>query len=157
MRNLAELNLNEGGLPVTRAAPSEGIIREFERHFQLTLPADYLRFLRFSNGGHPELDLIQPIGRPGAAGWGVNRFYHLSDDKNSPSSLWRNTQEWRHVLGEGKFPFAGTGGGDVFVLDLTTSPPSVKGCVHEEGFRLVDIAPSFEAFIDALELDPDMI
>jgi hypothetical protein len=49
------------------------------------------------------------------------------------------------------------GGGNQFFLDLTTSPPAVKVCVHDENFSIVDIAPSFESFIDGLSLDPDMI
>lgn len=85
------------------------------------MPTDYLALLRFSNGGHPELDLIHPIGRPGFAGWGVNSFYYLDEEKNSWDSLWKETREWRHILGEKRLPFAGNGGGDRFVLDLISA------------------------------------
>ena len=54
-------------------------------------------------------------------------------------------------------PFAADGGGSPFVLDLTVSPAAVKACVHDENFLIVDLAPTFEAFIDGLHIDPDMI
>ncbi|HEX8223319.1 MAG TPA: SMI1/KNR4 family protein [Allosphingosinicella sp.] len=63
MRNLAELNLNDGGRPVDRAPPSAKAIAEFEREFSVSLPEEYIRLLTFSNGGHPELDTIAPMGR----------------------------------------------------------------------------------------------
>jgi hypothetical protein len=113
--------------------------------------------LRFSNGGHPELDSIDPIGRPGASRWAVNRFYYLDDDRTSTSSLWFATEHWHNRIGKKAFPFADDGGGNQFFLDLKTSPPTVKVCVHDENFIIVDVAPSFDAFIDALFIDPEMV
>lgn len=157
MRNLSELNVNEGGMPTRRAAPTDAVIEAFQAHFGVRLPEDYLKLLRHSNGGHPELDSIQPVGRLGAARWAVNRFYHLDDDRASASSLWVATERWRHILGAFTLPFAVDGGGNQFFLDLRTSPPAVKLCVHDENFSVIEIAPSFEAFVDALSVDPDMI
>jgi hypothetical protein len=79
------------------------VIDTFQTCFGLELPEAYLRLLRYSNDGHPELDSIEPVGRPGAARWAVNHFYHLDEDRTS----------------------------------------AVKVCVHDEGFAIVDIAPSF--------------
>jgi hypothetical protein len=157
MRNLSELNINKKGKPIGHPSPTNGTIREFQSHFGVILPEDYIELLRHSNGGHPEVDSIQPIGRPEAARWAVNRFYHLDDDKNSTASLWAVTENWRTILGEKTIPFATDGGGNQFFLDLKTSPPSVKLCVHDDKFSIVEIAPSFWAFIDALSVDPDMI
>jgi len=153
MRNLSELNINEGGEPVTRPAPTKDVINAFQARFGLVLPEEYLRILRHSNGGHPELDAVEPI----AAGWAINHFYHLDDDRTSTRSLWFATEEWRSVLGKNALPFAESGGGDPFFLDLTTTPPSVKVCAHDENCAIVDLAPSLEAFIDGLTIDPDMI
>lgn len=157
MRELSELNINEGGKPVQRSSPTREVVEAFQSHFGVTLPLEYLRLLRYSNGGHPELDSIEPVGRPGAAQWAVNRFYHLDTDKTSATSLWAATESWRSILGKEAFPFAEDGGGNQFFLDLKTSPPAVKVCVHDEGFSTIDIAPSLEAFVDALSLDPDMV
>ena len=157
MRNLSELNINEVGNPVRRSPPTSDVVDAFQAHFGIALPEDYLKLLRHSNGGHPELDSIQPVGRSGAARWAVNRFYHLDDDRISNSSLWVAIGRWRHILGASALPFAVDGGGNQFFFDLRTSPPKVKICVHDENFLVIEIAPSFEAFVDALSLDPDMI
>ncbi len=66
-------------------------------------------------------------------------------------------KDWRHVLGEGILPFAEDGGGNQFLLDLTRSPAAVKICVHDEHFVILDIAPSFESFIDSLSVDPEYV
>ncbi len=157
MRNISELNVNENGKPVSRISPSAEIISQFQSRFGVILPETYIELLRQVNGGHPELDSIQPIGRPNAARWGVNRFYHLDEDKTSATSLWNVTEKWREILCENAIAFASDGGGNQFFLDMNTSPPSVKLCVHDENCAVVEIAPSFEIFIDALSVDPDMI
>jgi hypothetical protein len=157
MRELSELNINEGGTPVRRAAPTSAAVSAFQKHFSIVLPEEYLQLLRHSNGGHPELDSIEPTGRPGAARWAVNRFYHLDNDQTSPTSLWAAMEQWKSILGKGAVPIADDGGGNQFFLDLKAIPPKVKVCIHDENFSIVDIAPSFEAFIDGLSTDPDMI
>ena len=157
MRNLSDLNINEGGRPIARPAPTPAIIDAFERRFGIPLPDDYVTFLRHANGGHPELNLIEPVGRKGSAAWAVDHFYHLDDDRSSSESLWVVTERWQRILGKDFIPFATDGGGNQFVFDLSTSPPAVKGCVNDRNFSLVEIAPSFEAFIGGLSVDPDMI
>ncbi len=157
MRNLSELKINEKGKPVGRPSPTNEALKEFQSHFGVMLPESYIMLLRHSNGGHPQVDSIEPIGRPLAARWAVNRFYHLDGDINSAANLWNATEKWRKILGEKTIPFADDGGGNQFFIDLKPSIPSVKLCVHDEKFAIVDIAPSFEAFIDALSIDPDMI
>ena len=80
MRDLTELNINKYGERVTRPAPSHDVINEFQVRYGITLPEDYLTLLRHSNGGRPELDSIEPIGRHGAARKAVNRFYYLDHE-----------------------------------------------------------------------------
>ncbi len=67
------------------------------------------------------------------------------------------TEKWQRILGKDALPFASDGGGNQFILDLKTIPPAVKVCVHDEGFRVVDLAPSFAALVDGLAVDPEMI
>lgn len=157
MRDLSELNINEGGRPVERPAPSRSVIEAFERHFGLRLPLNYVALLEYANGGHPELDTFGLNREPDAAHWAVNWFFHLDDDKGSVSSLWTATEKWQRILGKKALPFALDGGGNPFFLDFDTTPPSVKVSVHDEGFRIVNLAPSFEVFLDGLSADPDMI
>jgi hypothetical protein len=157
MRDLAELNINEGGKSVGRPAPTEELVREFEINFATKVPEEYLVLLKYSNGGGPELDNIQPIDRRDVGLWSINRFYYLDGRKNLSENLWRETALWRPILGEKAVPFAENGCGDQFFLDLSTSPPCVKLFIHDDQFKIIDIASSFEAFIDGLRLDPDRI
>ena len=157
MRDFSELNINEGGRRIERNAPSSEVIGAFQDQFGITLPDQYLKLLRHSNGGHPELDSIKPINRPEAARWAVDHFYFLDNNKTSCESLWSAMEEWRRVLGEGILPFAEDGGGNQFLLDLRLSPAAVKICVHDEHFAILNIAPSFESFIDGLSVDPEYV
>ena len=157
MRELSELKMNECGKPVRRLPPTEEVINEFQSRFRIALPEAYLQLLRYSNGGHPELDSVEPASRSEAVRWAVNRFHFLDNDRTSSGSLWAVAEKWRSILGEGSLPFASDAGGNQFFLDLKTSPARVKLCLHDENFAIVEVAPAFEAFIDRLSADPDMI
>jgi len=82
MRDLSELNINEGGEPVSRPAPSSRVVAEFQSRFGITLPGPYLQFLQYVNGGHPELDSFRGSDRPESQRWSVNRFHHLDDNSD---------------------------------------------------------------------------
>ena len=84
MRDLGELNINEGGYPVDRVAPSYGALSKFEQALSVDLPADYKALLRFSNGGHPQLDSFDTEDGQ----WSINRFYHLTSDVEDVGGLW---------------------------------------------------------------------
>jgi hypothetical protein len=157
MRDIAELHINEGGLPVTRSAPSAEVIAAFEQEFGITIPAELIALLRHSNGGHPELDLYSPPTCDSDYKWAVNHFHFLDEDKGAIEGMWRTTAEWRHILGAHALPFANTGGGDEFFLDLSQTPARVGVTVHDENFRVVWLARSLEAFLAGLVLDPDAI
>jgi hypothetical protein len=43
-------------------------------------------------------------------------------------------------LGDGILPFAEDGGCNQFLLDLRVSPATVKVCVHDQNFAILDIA-----------------
>jgi hypothetical protein len=151
MRDLSELNINEGGRPVRRAPPTQAMIDAFQKRFGVTLPPSLLSLLRHSNGGHPELNVVPERG------WAIDRFYFLDDDRYSELGLWKAMEHWRPILGDDALPIATDGGGNQFFLDLAATPPSVKGCVHDERFAIVEIARSLEAMLDALAADPDAV
>lgn len=157
MRDLKELNLNEGGKPVPWPRPTAEQVREFEERFGVRLPDEYLSLLRYSNGGHPEKDSFRPAGATEDVLWGVNRFYHLTDDHTDLEGLWRATEEWQSVIGKKLVPVANDAGGNQLVLAFDRHPPSVKICIHDENFRLLHVADTFGEFIDLLVRDPDMI
>lgn len=137
-----------------RPAPSDAAIAEFEALIEMPLPVELKRLLAFSNGGHPELDTIE--GVEGA--YAVNHFLHLTaEDKGGSRSMWRAFEEWRPILGSQAIPFAETGGGDPFFLNVADSPPTVKICRHHGDMQVAEVAPTFEAFIDRLALNPDYI
>lgn len=157
MRDLAELNINDGGERVTRLPPSDSVIAEFERECGLKLPGQLLKLLRHSNGGHPELDSYDPDGIDSPNSFGVDKLFHLSDEKDSPYSLWEAIRVWRPYIGDNALPFAEDGGGNIAFLDLSANPAPVRVCWHDENFRTGFLAQSFEMFIDGLTLDPDYI
>lgn len=157
MRDLRELNINEGGRLVGRATPSIAELREFESAFGVKLPDEYVSLLQYSNGGHPELNSFRAQGAEGDPLWGVNRFYHLTGDKSDLEGLWRASKEWQPVTSKKHVPVANDGGGNQILLSYESTPPSVKLCLHNQGFRLLHVADSFGQFIDLLAEDPDMI
>jgi hypothetical protein len=157
MRDLLELNMNEGGKPVTRLPPTESDIIKFQAEFGIVLPDEYVVFLRHSNGGHPELDAILLEGKEGLPPRGVDHFYFLNSDQDGPQSLWSGASGWRKLLGPNFVAFAEDAGGNPYLFDLSTNPLAICTCLHDDHLALVRVSSSFGAFIDALELDPDMI
>ena len=157
MRDVSELNINAGGRPVTREPPSPAAVSDFEKAFGLPVPDTLLTLLRFSNGGHPELDSFNPSGVEDTNSFGVNSFYFLTEDRQAPYSLWEAVRIWRPYIGQRALPFAEDGGGNIIFLDLTVDPPTVKVCWHDENYRIGEMAPSFEEFIDGLCENPDYI
>lgn len=110
MRNLKELNINEGGKPVSRRAPTKQAILDFETEFEISLPLDYVEFLNFSNGGHPELNSFSLSGDGDYRG-SIDVFYHLDDDFKDCNNLWWVTKSWIKTLGGGVISVGGDGGG----------------------------------------------
>lgn len=157
MRDLAELNINEGGLPVGRMPPTEKQIHAFETRFGVRLPDDYLTLLRHSNGGHPERNVFCPKGLKGDYLESVDHFYHLNDDQHDVEGLWWTTEQWQRVLSNRVISIADNGGGDQIMLVYDNEIPGIKLCIHDEDFRFVHVADSFAEFIDMLSEDPDAI
>jgi len=159
MRELRELNLNDGGTAVDRPPPTAHQIAVVEQLAGAPLPPAYLAFLRFSNGGHPEVDTFR---LPTGAEWAVNSFFHLAadtaDSDDGMDVVGRYHRRWpgaRRAL----VPIANDGGDNLFCLDLDgQGNGAVVVQIHDEpGFPQVRLAGSFEEFIDGLALNPDYI
>ena len=129
----------------------QALISEFEHHFHVTLTAEHVKLLRYCNGSEPEPNAIyRPDDDVDPVSW-INRFYYVVRDRAGLENLWEETAHWRSILGPMAVPFAENGLGDQFFLDISTTAASVKIFYPEENAIIVEIAPSFEQFIDRLE------
>lgn len=159
MRDLNELNINEGGKPVTRPQPTPSQIAFIENLVGAKLPSSYIAFLMFSNGGCPELDTFYIEAEGSRQEWAADRFFHVSSDSDSTESVvWNYQHRWSGAKRE-ILPIARDGGGNLICLDLT-EPGSdrVVLWVHDvPGQPLLPVADSFEEFIDLLTMNPDYI
>jgi hypothetical protein len=153
MRDLCELNINDGGLPISRPAPSEQDFNAFEAHYKVVVPETLRELLRHANGGHPELNALD--GRRGQ--YAVDGFYSLTNNTEDLQGMWRAMRIWRPILGDHALPFAFDAGDKQFFLDLAASPPAVKLCICDEGNRVLRVAGSLEEFLGRLDRDPELI
>jgi hypothetical protein len=151
LRNLAELNINEGGRPVARRPPLAEDVERFEKRFKVEVPAELRMLLEHANGGHTELDTLLETADHGRHA--INRFHHLGHDE-APGGLVYAMVHWRSILGDGALPFASDGAGNPFFVD--PGDGSVMICLHPE-MQVVRLSGSFSEFIDGLQLDDEMI
>jgi len=159
MRNLREINLNEGGTFVNRLPPTSEQITFVENLIEAKLPAPYLELLQFSNGGHPELDTFYYKSNDIQQHWNIDKFFHISFDTNDMYDVvWNYNHRWnnanKHIV-----PIAQNGGGDLFCLDLSENGKGrIIVWIHDDPeISLLEVANSFEALIDELILNPDYI
>ena len=159
MRDLAEINLNDGGRPVTRPAPTSAEIAAVEDLIGRRLPSDYLAALAHSNGGHPELDTF-PVTLGGVEQtWSLDTLFHLGPDVDSSDNVIgayrRRPRDWPPEI----VPIGDDGGGDLLALDLTDAGSGrVVLWVHDEpGAALAQVANSVESLIDSTTVNPDYI
>jgi len=119
-----------------RSQPAEpDDIGRLERRAPLPLPADYLDFLRASNGGEGPLGV-----EPGwFAIWPVEHVW----ERNLELSVFTELP--------GYFAFGSNGAGEMFVLHLAAGEPFPVSMVPSIGDGLVDlvrVAPSFRALVE---------
>ena len=157
MRDFNEININEGGVPINRPAPCDEEIQDFEKKFNIKLPDDYIKLLKYANGGHPQLDSFLVKDQDENNRWSVDKFYHLDSNINAIYNLWKMNEEWQKVLGKNAITIAIDGGGNQIFLDIKSSDHSIMLCIHDENYKIIEVADSFEEFIDRLEEHPDYI
>jgi hypothetical protein len=147
MRNLNELEVTKG----RRQAPAREDVISLETLIGRELPEDYLSFLLEVNGGCPLLDTFSNE----KCSCAVNDFFFLGDETSSESLAWNYRNRPAAQAGD-CLPFAGDGGGNLFLLDLADG--SVKLWIHDEpGREISHLARNFCEFIDGLEENPDYI
>ena len=160
MRDLSELNINEGGSPVTRPRPAPSQIAFVEDLVGAELPSSYIALLMFSNGGCPELDTFYVETVEGSRQpWAIDRFFHVFSDLDSTENVvWSYRHRWSSAR-RAILPIGRDGGGNLICLDLTEPAAGrVVLWVHDvPGYLLLPVADSFEEFIDALTVNPDYV
>jgi hypothetical protein len=156
MRDLTELGIKPYG---TRPYPSftDASLREFEDAYDVQLPPEYLKFLRFANGGALEVsEFTDPsTGQIG----GINDFYGLGnrdnderaaiDGKFDHGNLWGGTRIFRTQFKHAGVPLARDGGGNRLFLDYRIDPACVTRLILATQ-QVYQIAPSFEQFLALL-------
>jgi hypothetical protein len=156
MRDLNELNIRHFGVPV-RPPPTPGQIAFVEDLIGTKLPSSYVALLMFCNGGWPEINTFYDRTEGSCQEWGVNRFFHIcSDIESTASVVWNYRHRWPGAARE-ILPIAGDGMGNLICLDLTEpGRDRMIVSVHDDpDLPIVEIADSFEEFIDSLTLPPD--
>jgi hypothetical protein len=159
MRDLRELNINKGGRPVTRPRPTPGQLAYVEHLVGAKFPPSYVALLRFSNGGHPEVDTFYFEAEGVRHEWGIDRFFHISSDIESVENVvWHYRHRWKGAP-RGMLPIADDGVGNLICLDLSEiGDGKVVLWVHDDPDQpLLVAADSFEALIDSLVMNPDYI
>jgi len=158
MRDLRELGVAAFGkrpFPVI----TDAALREFERAFDVSLPASYVQFLHFANGGTLKL---QEYDDPETGGiGGINDFYGLGsrdDDERARLSgkwdygnLWGERRMFRQLCPKAGVPFARDGGDNQLFLDYSEPDVRVSRLIFETRTPYV-IAQSFELFLQMLHL-----
>jgi hypothetical protein len=158
MRDLTELNLNQGGQRVRRARPTPTQLCLIETIVGAKLPEAYAKLLEVSNGGHPELDTFHFGPSECPQEWSINLFFHVSSETGPDSVLWNYNHRWpgapREVL-----PIGNDGLGNLICLDLTEGGRgAVIIWVHDmPGGQVVRAAESLEQLLANLGVNPDFI
>lgn len=160
MRDLTQLGFRRyGSLPFPPF--SDETLRAFEAAFGVTLPDDYVHFLRFYNGGTLAVTHYDDPATGGLGG--INDFYGLGsrevDEKAAAAgkweygNLWGETRIFRtHLLPGRGVPFAQDGGSNRLYLDFSEMGAPVNRLIvaTKKSYRL---APDFGTFVDMLHED----
>ena len=121
------------------------------------LPASYVDFLRFSNGGFPQVGTFYIEHDGYREDWSVNNLFPASSDPDSTETLeWNHSHQWPGIPST-VLPIARDAFGNLFCLDLSESGKgSVILLTHGDPARpWTKIFDSFEEFINSLEQSPD--
>ncbi len=155
MRDLNELGIFHIGEPIP--PPTSEQIACVETLIGAKLPESYAAFLRFSNGGWPRVCAFQDRTEGSREEWEVDHFFHIASDINSTGNVvWNYRHRWPDASRE-ILPIAEDAFGNFICLDLTASGKGrVIVWVHDDpDLPIVEVADSFEEFIDSLTLPHD--
>ena len=136
------LRTTEGG-----SVLSEMAVVEFERRRRRALPATYRDFLKATNGGRPERDLIVVPGCEASPYARVHFFLGLSHPIEAYNLDW-NMDNFDD-LPVGWLPIAKTEGADMFCL----APNGVVVFFDGYGGPCIEVADDFAQFVSKLYRD----
>lgn len=140
-------------------------VAEVERALGYTLPAAYIEFMRFQNGGIPRRTCHRTRER---TTWASNHIaisglYAIGGDRPCSllgqfgSAFW--VQEWEYPPIGVYFADCPSAGHDMLCLDYRACGPNGEPQVvhvdQEWDYRIVVVAESFEAFVRGLEEEID--
>ena len=161
MRDLNSLGIRHPRYRKSFPPITDAGIRAFERYFGINLPADYVEFLHFTNGGTPRTrEYDDPV--TGGVG-GFDYFYGLGSAEENEriertgkwdyGNLWGETRSFnRHLLtGDRTFgvPFAADGGGNTLFFDYRQASRCVSQFVLATRLTY-QLFPTFSDFLDML-------
>jgi hypothetical protein len=154
MRDLAELGMHDSSWEsIRRPPPTSAQIRHAQDTFGAKLPREYIRFLKFSNGGYPQLRNLPSSATPLTHEMEISFFFHLSDSPQEPWDIvFHFLHRWEQARSGILVPIAATDGDDTVFLDLTNpSDHRVLYSVHDPlDSPFIVLAESFEQLIDSL-------
>jgi hypothetical protein len=144
-------------------APAQETLQKFQKSHRLTLPPEYLAFLRIANCGEPVEKLFDIPGNTKV----VERFLGIIEGyQTHPLGQYdagvTHSQVCERLTGDPDqvgttvLPIAALAFGDLLCLDFRRSPnsPSVVVWDHERSDEFapffIPVAPSFDAFLDML-------
>lgn len=157
MRNLSELNLSESG----HVQPTTRQVESVEKLLEARLPASYLEFLKFSNGGSPALNTFYSEFEGNEQRWTLRKFLHLAAETTSTLDkddvLWAYNRVSR-VAPRSILPIAKDSDTIFYCLDLsvTGNGQVVLWKSDEPEFEMLPVADSFEAMLAALTAVPEI-
>ena len=127
----------------------EDDVRAFERVLGHPLPAGYRRFLLQHNGGKPANDEFEV---PGRSPTGVQYFFGLDADHGY--DLRWNLDVMADDLPAGVIPIGTDSGGNIVCLGIAGDRhDQVYFWIHDEAFRLILLATTFDGFVNGLAPD----
>ena len=94
-------------------------IIELEKTIGLSLPKNYLNFLKNTNGGTPKLDSLKVRLNNKEELWSISYFFGIHRAEYWASIFW-TLKALNHRIPTEFFPFANNGGGDYYVINLST-------------------------------------
>lgn len=150
--NFERLNINIQGKPSCGFVGKDEVI---DAILFGKAPDDYKKFLRYADGGHPEIGCFVPKGSHSENAFEVDWFYSIAN--NQIESVGEAQKKWGRLLGHLTAAIGRDGGGNQLYLDLTSDVATVWLFLHDESGKRIKIADSFEDFINGLIINPDFI
>ncbi|MBI9015771.1 MAG: hypothetical protein JEZ07_00785 [Phycisphaerae bacterium] len=107
-------------------------------------------------GGSSQLNCFVSVEAEFNDVWAIDLFYSLTTDGPYCINLKNAMQTYGPRIGDNCLPIACDGGDNQIFLNFKFQPAKVQLCIHDECFKIIDVANCFEDFIDRLYLEPEL-